>query len=150
MHFTFANQGQGHMRQLNQVSAGANTAMAGDKRINAPVHEFGEQSHHVRMNARFPLQERADTRYHGCLHGSIAKWLPGARRMAANNVVLQVFQITVIHAPLGHGAESGINAIDDFILVELFQETVGSFNLCKGFFVDFELLTKEDHLLCLL
>ena len=102
------------------------------------------------MNAGFSLQERADTRYHGRLHGSVTQRLSGAGRMAADNIVLQVFQVTVIHTPLGHGAEAGVDAVDHFILVKLLQKTVAPFYLGKGFFIDFELFTREDHLLCLL
>ena len=150
MHLAFANQGQGHMRQLHQVSAGTHAAVTGNEGTDAAVHKLRQQPHHIRMDAGFSLQERADARHHGRLHGSIAKGFAGTGGMTADDIVLQVFQIAVVHAPLRHGTESGIDAVDDLILMKLLQETIATLHLGQRFFVDFELFAKEDHLLGLL
>ena len=150
MHFPFSDEREGHMGQLHQVSAGAYAAVAGNVRADAAVDEFHQQLDHIRMNARFTLQEGTHTGYHGGPYGSISQGLAGTGGMAADNIVLEVFQITVVYPPLGHGAKAGVDSVNDFVFVELLQELVATLHLCHCGRIQVKRLAVENHFLGLL
>ena len=136
MDLSLSDESQGHVGQLNQVSAGAYAAVAGDKGIDAAIDKLHQKLHHIRMDAGFSLQEGAYAGHHGGFDGGVSQGLACAGGMAADNIVLEIFQILVVHSPLGHGAETGIDPVNDFILVEFLQEVVATLHLSHGFRID--------------
>ena len=87
-HIAFTNQGQGHVRQLNQVARSTHTAMLRDDRTDAFVDERAEQLQGVGINARLASYKGVVTRQHGGLHIQLGKRLASPAGMAADDVVL--------------------------------------------------------------
>ena len=69
MHFSFADQAEGHMRQLYQVTTCADTAVFGNEGTDAAVDELRQEFDQFRMYAALALRERA----HACEHGRAYK-----------------------------------------------------------------------------
>jgi hypothetical protein len=147
MHFSLSDERKGHVGQLDQVSAGAYAAVTRDERADAPVDEFYQELNHLRMNARFPLQESTYAGNHGGPYGSISERLSGTGGMAADNIVLEFFQMVVIHAPLGHGAKAGVDTVNDFVFVELLKELVATLYLCHGGRIQVKRFSVEYYIL---
>ena len=76
------------------------------------------------MDARTALQERTGTRYHRALYLDVAQRFARACAVAADYVVLQVGKVFVIHTPLGHGAETGVDAVYHLVLHKFAEELI--------------------------
>ena len=69
-------------------------------------------SDYLAMNAGTRLQQRPQTSYHGRFDIYVRQRFSRARRMAADDVVLQIGQIAVVDPPLCHGPEPGIDSVN--------------------------------------
>ena len=54
--------------------------------------------------------------------------------MAAYNIVLQLFKMSILNSPLSHWTKARIDAIDDFVLGEFFQKIIACDDLAPEFF----------------
>ena len=122
--FRFADQRQRDMRQLHQVAAGADAAVARHERIYFVVEEIGQNPHHVGMYARFGVEKGLQARKHGRPHADVGQRLARAAAVRAYDVVLQAVQVGVADPVLRHGAETGVDAVYYFSLLEIFEKTV--------------------------
>lgn len=124
MYLALADKAERDMRQLYQVAARTHAAVLRHEGNNAAIDELGKQIHYLGMHTALCLQERTQTGNHGGTHIAVVKRLARTRRVAANDVVLQVGQVLIIHTPLRHGPKAGVDTIDDLVACELLQETV--------------------------
>ena len=60
-------------------------------------------------------------------------------------IILEILQVIILHAPLGHGAETRIYTVNDFIFVEFFEETVTALNFLHSLFRQDEFLTAKHY-----
>lgn len=115
------------MRQLDQIAAGTHAAVAGNYRSNLSVEQFDKDADDIRMYAGTGLSECLDAGDHRSPHTIDRKGLPGSGCMTANDVVLQIFQIAFLDSILSHGAETRIDAVNNFVRGEIHKETVAGF-----------------------
>jgi len=124
------------MRQLHQVAAGADAAVARHERIYFVVEEIGQNPHHVGMYARFGVEKGLQARKHGRPHADVGQRLARAAAVRAYDVVLQAVQVGVADPVLRHGAEPCVDAVDDLSLLEFLQETVTRLHFAQRLVVD--------------
>ena len=124
MDLAFADERKGQMGQLHQIAAGPDGAVTRDHRVNSPVEELDEQVGDRDMDARIALHERTQTGHDHGPHVGVAQRVAGARGVAADDVVLQFGEMPVADAPLRHRSEPGVDAVDDLVGGESFQEIV--------------------------
>ena len=110
------------MGELYQITTGPHTAVFGYVWNNPPIDKLGNEQRQFFMYAGFALQKSIETRYHGGFDIAFRKRLPGSGGMAADDVVLSLREGFIFNTILGHGAKAGIDAIDDFVVRECFQE----------------------------
>ena len=145
MHLSFTDEGKGYVSKLDKVSAGAHAAVTGDEGIYAVIEETGQQSHYIRMNARACLEESAYTGNHGRPYGCVSKGLSCTGRVTPYNIILEVFQVLIVHAPLRHGAKTRIDAVNDLVLVEFFEETVTALHFLHCLFWQYNILPAKNY-----
>jgi len=63
-------------------------------------------------------------RKHGRPHADVGQRLARAAAVRTYDVVLQAVQVGVADPVLGHGAETGVDAVYYFSLLEIFEKTV--------------------------
>jgi len=110
--------------QLYKIAARTYTSVAGNEWINARINHFDQRFHHTRVNSGMCLDESSYSGDHRCLDIYILKRLSCARGVTANDVVLQIFQVLIVHSPLCHWPKSGIDSVDNSILGKCFQKIV--------------------------
>ena len=106
------------------------------KRADAAVYELNKQPDAVGMYAATALQKGAQACYQGRLYAAVGQRPASSGGVTPDDVVLQVFQITVVYAPLSHGTEARIDAVNYLLGTEIAQETVTAFHLRHRQMVD--------------
>ena len=123
MHLALANHGQRDVCQLHEVATGSHTSVFGNERIDAEIDEVDQQVDDIGVRPNVPGAMSPDG-----LSLPISRTRRPAvcllRGMTSDDVVLQIFEILVVYAPLGHGSESGVYAIDDFVFGKVFEKFI--------------------------
>ena len=114
-HFALADQHQPEVSQLYQVAAGAHAAMLENAGGNVIVDEFFDQVHRFGVYARIALHEAVEPGQHHSLHHNGRHQAVAARTVAADEVILELEHVLLAHFILGHGAETGVDPVDQFI-----------------------------------
>ena len=136
--FAFAYEAEGYVRKLHEVAAGANTSVFGYVGVDAAVDEVEQLLHHVDVDSGMTFDKGAVACYHGAFHLYGAEGVARAGGVGAYYVVLQVVKLVVGNTVLGHGTETGVDAVDDFVLSEIGQKSVTLFNLAALFVGKFQ------------
>ena len=127
-HAALADHRQGDVGQLHQVAAGTHAAMTRHDGRDMAVNHVAEHTHHVGVHARMALNEGAQTRHHGGTYHHGIDGVAHARGVTAHNMILQVGQSVVAHAPLCHRPEARVDAVDDLVFCKCTEEAVGPFH----------------------
>ena len=83
--------------------------------MDAAIDELGEEGYQLGVHATLALCERSYACEHGRAYKEIIQRFAHSGRVGADDVILQVAQMTVFHAPLSHRAETGVDAVDHLI-----------------------------------
>jgi len=108
----------------HRAAAAADAAVARHERIYFVVEEIGQNPHHVGMYARFGVEKGLQARKHGRTHADVGQRLARTAAVRTYDVVLQAVQVGIADPVLGHGAETGVDAVYYFSLLEIFEKTV--------------------------
>ena len=112
------------MSQLNQITTGTYATMLGNIRTNATIDKCCQKFHQFRVNATLTLRKRTHACEHARAYKKIIQRLTHTGSMRANDIILQVAQVLIAHAPLGHWTKTGIDTIDDLVARKLLQKTI--------------------------
>ena len=123
-HLALADERQGYVGQLHKVAAGAHAAVLRHVGRYVIVDELREDAHHVGVDARAAAHERVEAREHGRPDALVAQGPAGAGRMRADDVVLELALVLVADAILSHRPETGVDAVDDLVALEIFEKTI--------------------------
>ena len=129
VNLTLSDHAESHVSQLNQVTARTDTTMLRDEREYVPVDHLNQKSDQIRMDSRTGLKEGSQAGDHRRLDIDVLQRFSGTCGMASDDVVLEIGQILVIHPPLRHRAETGVDAVDHFLGGELLQKLIASLDL---------------------
>lgn len=132
------------MGQLDQVAAGADTAVARHNGGDAPVEQLCQACDDFGMNARAGLSEGLDAGQHGRAHAHLGKRFSGSCGMAAYDVVLESAEVLVVYSVLGHWAEPGVDAVNYLVGGELRQKAVALLYFAEHPFLRNDLLLPEE------
>ena len=98
------------------------------------------------MDTAIAEQHGVESRQHRGPHLQRREQTSYARAMTADEVVLQGFAVGIVDSILCHGAEAGIDAIDELILRESFEEIIAFLEFGGSFFGDGNRVLFYDNL----
>ena len=147
VHLALADERQRYVRQLHQVAARPHRAVLRYVGVDAAVYERRQQPYHAGVHAAARLQQVRRAGHHGRLHVDVLQRLAGTRRVAAYDVVLQVAQVAVVHAPLCHRAEARVDAVNHLLRREALEELVAALHLVHLVVADAHFRPAEERFL---
>ena len=124
MHLSLAYQTQRYMRQLHQIAARTYAAVLWNVRIDPAVDKLGQQRHQLRMHTALALCKRTDSCEHARAYKKVPERFTHTCGMRAYDIILQVAQVIVTHAPLCHRAEARIDSVNHLVMGKLLQKFV--------------------------
>src|SRR5215831_15250647 len=89
LRFTHANEGQAHVREWRQITAGAERTLVWNDRMHAAVEHLQQQVQRADANPRIPTRQGVGTDKHNGTRSRYVKRLPYSHRMTAENVALE-------------------------------------------------------------
>ena len=91
------------------------------------------------------LRKRTYACEHARAYKKIAQRFAHAGSMRTDDIVLQITQVRVVHAPLRHRSETRVDAVDHLVAGELGQETVAGLHGGHGLLIYLQTgLAEED------
>ena len=120
------------MGQLNQVATGAHAAMFINTGNNIMIDQGGQQFHQAGVNAGMRLHQTVEPGHQHGFSQQGAHGVAHAGTMTANQVILKLEPVFVADLILGHGAETRVDAINQFSGGEMFQELKTGIHLIQG------------------
>ena len=99
------------------------------------------------MNTRSGLSKRLHTGNHCSSHANYGKRIACSGCMTANDIILEGFQVIIIHAILRHRAKTSIDTIDHLIGSEMNEESVTFVDFLQHLFIEFDLFITKQYLL---
>jgi len=114
-HFSFPDQYQSQVGQLNQVAARSHPAMFIYTGNDVFIDQDGQQLHQLRVDTRISLHQAIEPCHHYRLAQHRTKYLTPAGTVAADKIVLELQHVFRTHLKLGHRAKSCIDTVDQLV-----------------------------------
>ena len=108
----FADQHERQVRQRREVAARADRSAARHDRMDARVERVDQPIERRAPDARVALREHVRAQRHHRAHGARRQRLADARRVAAQQVPLELAERVSRNLDLGQRAEAGVDAVD--------------------------------------
>ena len=110
---SLADDRQGQVGKMHEVPGGADAAalrdIGGDARIDHVPHQFQQRHAH----AAVAFDQRVEPHGHDSLRDVVLQRIAQTRRMAADQIHLQIAQIILGDDLVAHGTEGGVHSVDD-------------------------------------
>ena len=144
--FTFADEDERQVGELDEVAAGAYAAVLGDVWENVPVDQLHDQLHHIGMQTRTGLHQGAEPGQHGGFDIDVFQRLAASGGVAPDQVVLQFKFPVAVDLVLGHRSQAGVDPVNDLPFGEFFQKFVVVAHPSQGSCIDLDLHSLEEDL----
>ena len=108
----FADQDQRQVRERREVAAGPDRAAARHDRVDARVQHGDQQIQRRAPDARESLRQHVRAKRHHRAYGRHAQRRVDARRVAPQQIALQLAERALLDLDFGERSEAGVDAVD--------------------------------------